>query len=63
MFEYSKENLTKVSFDKELFRKELIKSIKWVTADERKLLLLWCLATFQDKYGSIISQAFRQVIR
>jgi hypothetical protein len=63
MFEYSKEILTKVSFDKELFRKELIKSIKWVTADERKLLLLWCLATFQDKYGSIISQAFKQVIR
>ena len=63
MFEYSKEILTKVSFDKELFRKELIKSIKCVTADERKLLLLWCLATFQDKYGSIISQAFRQVIR
>jgi hypothetical protein len=63
MFEYSKEILTKVSFDKELFRKELIKSIKWVTADERKLLLLWCLATFQDKYGSIISQAFRQVVR
>lgn len=63
MFEYSKEILTKVSFDKELFRKELLKSIKWVTADERKLLLLWCLATFQDKYGSIISQAFKQVIR
>jgi hypothetical protein len=63
MFEYSKEILTKVSFDKELFRKELIKAIKWVTADERKLLLLWCLATFQDKYGSIISQAFKQVIR
>ena len=63
MFEYSKEILTKVSFDKELFRKELVKSIKWVTADERKLLLLWCLATFHDKYGSIISQAFRQVVR
>ena len=63
MFEYSKEILTKVSFDSELFRKELIKSIKWVTADERKLLMLWCLATFQDQYSGIISQAFKQVVR
>ncbi|MFM7016806.1 MAG: hypothetical protein ACKOX3_10820 [Bacteroidota bacterium] len=63
MFEYSKEILTKVSFDSELFRKELIKSIKWVTTDERKLLFLWCLATFRDQYSTVITQAFKQVVR
>lgn len=63
MFEYSKEILTKVSFDRELFRKELLKAIKWLTADERKLLMIWCLATFQDRYSAIIMQAFKQVVR
>lgn len=63
MFEYSKEILTKVSFDRELFRKELLKAIKWLTADERKLLMIWCLATFQDRYSNIIMQAFKQVVR
>ena len=63
MFEYSKEILTKVSFDRELFRKELLKAIKWLTTDERKLLMIWCLATFQDRYSTIITQAFKQVVR
>ena len=63
MFEYSNEILTKVSFDKDLFRKELLKAIKWLTADERKLLMIWCFATFHDRYGAVITQAFKQVIR
>ena len=63
MFEYSKEILTKVSFDRNLFNKELKKAIKWLKADERKLLMLWCLATFGNKYSDIIAQAFRQVVR
>jgi hypothetical protein len=63
MFEYSKEILTKVSFDRNLFRKELLKAIKWLKADERKLLMIWCLTTFGHKYQDIIAQAFRQVVR
>lgn len=63
MFEYSKEILTKVSFDRALFIKELYKSIAWLKKDERKLLLVWCLTTFGHKYGDIISQAFRHYVR
>jgi hypothetical protein len=63
MFEYSKEILTKVSFDRNLFKKELLKAIKWLKADERKLLMMWCLTTFGHKYSDIIAQAFRQVVR
>ena len=63
MFEYSKEILTKVSFDRTLFKKELRKAIKWLKYDERKMLMIWCLATFGNKYGDVISQAFRQVVK
>ena len=63
MFEYSKEILTKVSFDRTLFKKELRKAIKWLKYDERKLLMIWCIATFGNKYGDVISQAFRHVVK
>ncbi len=63
MFEYSKEILTKVSFDRTLFKKELRKAIKWLKSDERKLLMLWCVATFGNKYSDVISQAFRHVVK
>ena len=63
MFEYSKEILTKVSFDRNLFTKELRKAISWLKKDERKLLMVWCLATFGNRYSDVISQAFRHVIR
>ncbi len=63
MFEYSKEILTKVSFDRTLFNKELVKAIKWLKVDERKLLMMWCLATFGNKYSDVIAQAFRHVVK
>ena len=63
MFEYSKEILTKVSFDRTLFNKELVKAIKWLKVDERKLLMMWCLATFGNKYSDVIGQAFRHVVK
>jgi hypothetical protein len=63
MFEYSKQILTKVSFDKKLFYKELTKAISWLKKDERKMLMVWCLATFGNKYGDVISQAFRHVVK
>nr|MBK9651203.1 hypothetical protein [Bacteroidota bacterium] len=59
MFEYTKEILQKVSFDKELFGKELKKAVKWLKYDERKLLMLWCIATFGNQYIDIIHQVFK----
>ncbi len=63
MFEYSKEILTKVSFDKSLFAKELRKAITWLKKDERKMLMVWCLATFGNKYSDVIIQTFRHVVK
>jgi hypothetical protein len=61
MFEYTKEILVKVSFDRVLFRKELRKAVKWLKSDERRLLMIWCIATFGHRYSDIITEAFRQV--
>jgi len=63
MFEYSKEILTKVSFDQKLFTKELRKAMDWLKKEERKLLLVWCLATFGQRYSDIIMQMFRYYVK
>lgn len=59
MFEYTKQILTKVSFDRNLFRKELIKAIKMLKREERILLKIWCVATFAS-YSDVIVEAFRK---
>jgi len=60
MFEYTKQILTKVSFDKNLFRKELTKAIKVLRKDERRLLKIWCVATYAV-YSDIVFEVFRKV--
>jgi hypothetical protein len=62
MLEYTKLILRKVSFSKELFGKELRKSIKWLKKEEVVALQAWCLVTFGDKYGDVIHQAFRHLL-
>ena len=61
MFELSKNILEKVSFDKTLFRKELLKAFKWLKADEKTLLMIWCLATFGHKYKDVIAEVYKSV--
>ena len=63
MFELSKQILQKVSFDKTLFRKELIKAVKWLKPDEKLLLKVWCLSTFGNIYKDIIVEVFRTVAK
>ncbi len=58
MLEFSKEVLQKVSFDKNLFRKELAKAAQWVKKEERKILMTWCLATFGHQYRDVILEVF-----
>jgi hypothetical protein len=62
MFEFSKKVLSKVSFDRILFKKELKKAIHWVKPSERTLLKIWCLSTFGHLYHSEIIEAFNTVI-
>lgn len=61
MLELSKEILLKVSFDQYLFRKELLKALKWIRKDERTHLKLWVYQKFGKKYPEIIKQTFRDV--
>lgn len=60
MFEYTKEVLTKVSFDKVLFRKELNKAMKWLKGEERKMLMMWCMTTFGSRYMDILTEVFKK---
>ncbi len=58
MLEYSKTILEKVSFDPQLFQKELNKSISWVSKHERKILLNWCLVEFGNRHAHTILNCF-----
>lgn len=57
MLEFSKQILLKVSFDKNLFKKELIKAKRWLKSDEHTLFKAWCLATFVQ-YQDVIIEVF-----
>ena len=59
MLDFCKEILTKVSFDRFLFRKELHKAIKRLRAEELNVFYRWCVDQFGSIYGDIISRAFR----
>jgi hypothetical protein len=62
MYELSKNILSKVSFDKKLFLKELKKAIGYVTPSERTLLKIWCLSAFGHLYQQEILDAFQHVM-
>ncbi len=49
--EYAKTILQKVSFDARLFQKELKKSLKWVSAEERSLLREWVVVNYRHLTG------------
>jgi ACT domain-containing protein len=58
MYEFSKKVLLKVSFDKVLFRKELLKAKKWLKRDEYVLLQAWCLSNFGHIYRDTIMDVY-----
>lgn len=59
MLELTKKILTKVSFDAQLFQKELNKALKWITdAEEVHKFQEWCIKEFGSKYPMIIRKAF-----
>lgn len=63
MFELSKNILEKVSFDKNLFRKELMKAMRWLKPDEKTLLKVWCLTTFGHMYKDVILEVCKSVTK
>ena len=58
MLEYAKTILPNVSFSEELFRKELLKCIKWVDQKEIEELKVWCFSQFGKIYPLILEEAF-----
>lgn len=61
MYEYTKTILSKVSFNKELFAKELKKSFRWLKKEELIALQAWCVITFGHVYGDVITEVFKQL--
>ena len=58
MLEYFKTILSKVSFSKYLFEKELRKAIRALVGEEVKELQRWCYRKFGHIYQSIIKNCF-----
>jgi hypothetical protein len=61
MLDYAKVILPKVSFSKQLFRKELAKCIQWVEPSEVQELHDWCYQNFKDKYPDVLEEVFSSV--
>ena len=58
MLEYFKTILAKVSFDRWLFEKELIKAVKSLIPNEIIKLKEWCMEQYGHVYKSIIQKCF-----
>jgi len=58
MLEYVKTILKKVSFDLNLFEKELKKAISSLLADEILKLRDWCYRTFGQVHKSALNRCF-----
>ena len=60
MLKYTKTILQKVSFNKDLFKKELRKSVQWLKRDEVILLEAWCIINFGSIYYDVITEVFNK---
>jgi hypothetical protein len=58
MLEYFKTILKKVSFDKNLFERELRKSIKRLMPNEVQELRIWCYEQFSGRFHTILDRCF-----
>ncbi len=58
MLEYIKFILEKVSFDAQLFEKELKKNLKGLIGDEYHDLKAWCFEKFGKKHQEVLQRCF-----
>ena len=58
MLEFCKTVLSRVSFDRRLFARELKKSFSWLSYQDAVALKTWALATYSRKYAPLILSAF-----
>ena len=58
MLELQKFVLQRVSEDARLFKKELAKSIQWLSISETENLKHWVIAEYGTRHSEIINEAF-----
>ncbi len=58
MLELQKLVLQNISADKNLFKKELIKSVLWLTAQEKSELEIWVKNNFWETHKDEINEVF-----
>lgn len=58
MLEYTKMILEKVSFNDELFRKEVKKSKAFLQINELRMLQGWLMKKYGDKHGDFFNEVF-----
>ena len=58
MLEYVKTILIKVSFDQDLFQKELKKSLQWLEIEDILELKTWVSERFNHMYKDVITEIF-----
>lgn len=58
MLEYFKTILVKVSFDVQLFEKELKKALTSLMAAEIDELKQWCYSKFSNRYQNVLNRCF-----
>jgi hypothetical protein len=58
MLKYTEIVLLKVSFNRDLFKKELIKALKWLKREDAQILKTWCIVNFGTVYLDVINEAF-----
>ena len=61
MLEYTKTILSKVSFDKFLFEKELRKALRTILPEEIDQFKEWCYTQFAKVYRTILNRVFGQL--
>jgi hypothetical protein len=59
MLKYTEIVLLKVSFNRDLFKKELMKALNWLKKDEIRILKTWCIINFGAIYLDVINEVFR----
>lgn len=61
MVELSKNILTKVSFDKILFQKELEKAVRWISkSEDLQSFKEWCMIEFGHLHPSVLKKVFNR---
>ncbi len=58
MLEFCKTVLSRVSFDRRLFAKELKKSFQWLPREDAEALRQWAMKQYRHKYAHAITAAF-----